>query len=66
MDDEKIAKLVKQRAAVKARLDKLAARIALLSDPWTKRQGRGRRYSAAARKRLSEAAKKQWADKKKG
>jgi hypothetical protein len=54
--DFTIEKLMKERAAVKARLDKLDAHIALLSDPWTKRQGKGRHYGAAARKRMSDAA----------
>jgi hypothetical protein len=65
MDDRKIIELMKERAAVKARLDKLDVRIALLDDPWTKRQGRGRHYSVAARKRMSDAAKRRWAAKRK-
>jgi hypothetical protein len=65
MDDQNILKLMKQRAKLQTRLDKLDARIALLRTPWRKRATRGRRYSAADRKRMSDAAKQRWIDMRK-
>jgi hypothetical protein len=64
MDDHKIVELMKLRAEVKAELDKLDASIRLLRN-WLEHCGKRRHYSAAARKAMSEAAKKRWAAKNK-
>jgi hypothetical protein len=64
MDDQKIVELKKLRAEVKAKLDKLDASIRLLRNSLEHR-GKGRHYSAAARKRMSNAAKQRQIDKRK-
>jgi hypothetical protein len=57
MGDHNIAELKKLRADVKVELDKLNATIRLLRN-WLEHRGRGkgRQYSAAARKRMTDAA----------
>jgi len=55
MDEQKIIELMKKRAAFEAELDKLDHSIRLLRN-WMKHRGRGRHYSLAARKRMSDAA----------
>jgi hypothetical protein len=59
MDDRNIAELKKLRTEVKAELDKLDRSIRLLRN-WLEHRGKGRRYSAATRKRMSGAAKQWW------
>lgn len=64
MDDQKIVELMKLRAEVKAGLDKLEASIRLLLN-WMNHRGKGRHYSLAARKAMSDAAKQRWIEKRK-
>ncbi len=64
MDDHKITELIKLRAEVKGELDKLDASIRLLRN-WLEHRGKGRHYSAAARKRMSDAAIQRQIDKRK-
>jgi hypothetical protein len=64
MDDRKIAELMRLRVEVKAELDKLDRSIRLLRN-WLEHRGKGRHYSAATRKRLSDAAKQRQIDKRK-
>ena len=59
IDEHKIVELKKLRAEVKTELDKLEASIRLLRN-WMKHRGKGRHYSAAARKRMSDVAKERW------
>jgi hypothetical protein len=62
MDERNIAELKKLRAEVKAELDKLDRSIRLLRN-WLEHRGKGRHYSAATRKRMSDVAKQRWIDK---
>ena len=64
IDDRKIAKLKKLRAKIKAELDKLDASIRLLRNSLEHR-GRGRHYTLADRKRMSDAAKQRQIDQRK-
>ena len=64
MDDHKIPELMKLRAEVKAEFDRLDASIRVFRN-WLEHRGSGRKYNAAARKRMSDAAIKRWAAKNK-
>lgn len=55
---------MKKRIAVKAELDKLDHSIRLLLN-WINHRGKGRYYSVAARKLMSDAAKQRYVDKRK-
>jgi hypothetical protein len=62
--DDQIVELMKKRIAVKAELDKLDHSIRLLLN-WINHRGKGRYYSVAARKLMSDAAKQRYVDKRK-
>ena len=64
MNDHKITEVMKLRAEVKAELDKLDRSIRLLRN-WLEHRGKGRHYSSAARKRMSDAAIQRRIDKRK-
>jgi hypothetical protein len=64
MDDQEFIELKKLRAEVKAELDKLDHSIRLLRN-WMNHRGKGRHYSLAARKAMSDAAKQRLIDKRK-
>jgi hypothetical protein len=63
IDDRKIAKLKKLRAKIKAEPDKLDASIRLLRNSLEHR-GKGRHYTEADRKRMSDAAKQRQIDRR--
>jgi len=64
MDDHQIAELMKLRAEVKAELDKLEASIRLLRNSLEHR-GKGRHYSVATRKAMSDSAKRRQIERRK-